>query len=834
MLLAAALVAWMVSAASLADTAAPAVDAATPASAAAAVASPRAEAFALLLKGDFPAGQTMLDKADPADPAAKTAKVLTGDFLKLRAIDEQEHKTELAGEVKRVQLGLLAEKNRAAMVKTELGDKVFKHIENIAEAVSAADKYFNINSTSQPQSTLPQVKESMDKARKEIDLALADAAAAPADWAKAFGLVADELKVAIDGFVAQYATGALPQDWRALKMASAKVQDRVIDMGVLVSHEPLMVAMAHAREAKELTNDDEAFLKNEWVQGVIRDAEARGKSLEGEGKWLEALGYFGHGGLLDLDHDNKTYSDEVKRISLRARQQNLYAATTKPATTQASTTAPADEEPRWQEMIEGIDAATVRNVISQIDDNYVERPDYRRITTSALEAVKLLAQTPKAEGTFPSLGDKEKKDAFVTGVEKQMEQIQSAGTVDHLDLALALKRTLELNTKTIDLPPEVIDMEFTEGMTSQLDDFSAMIWPYEEVEFRKRTMGSFFGIGVQIRKDQGLRPIEVVTPLPDTPAFRAGILAGDQIIKVDGKDTESLTTDRAVKLITGPRHTKVTLTIRRPGRPQPFDVDIERDEIQIETIKGWRRLADGKWDFMLDPTAKIGYIRITQFTEDTTEKLHEALKGLKSDGCKGVIIDVRFDPGGLLKSAIDMADEFLSRGLIVSTKSKRGKEPESEKSATALGEWQDGQLICLVNELSASASEILSGALKDWGRATIVGKRSFGKGSVQRVISVKADDRAKLKLTTAYYYLPSGRCLHRINGAKIWGVDPDVPVDMTVRQMSRWGEVRQETDLIKEVDAKLLTGMLDEQLREDIQLREALLLMQLKLIAPPS
>ncbi|MCK4625449.1 MAG: hypothetical protein KAV00_09085, partial [Phycisphaerae bacterium] len=216
----------------------------------------------------------------------------------------------------------------------------------------------------------------------------------------------------------------------------------------------------------------------------------------------------------------------------------------------------------------------------------------------------------------------------------------------------------------------------------------------------------------------------------------------------------------------------------------------------------------------------------------TAVELRRVLRSLRrrteeSEPVRGIIIDMRFNPGGLLSSAEDVSNEFLPRGLIVSVKGRGG---QSKKTATALGAYQRGEVIILVNQYSASAAEIVAGALKDWGRARIVGQRTYGKGSVQRPMPLKSR-RAKLKLTTAYYYLPLGRCLHRANGAKTWGVDPDVPAKVTVRQMNRWAEIRQETDIFKSVGADRLNDLLKKQLQEDIQLQTALLLMRLKLLA---
>ncbi|KKK87235.1 hypothetical protein LCGC14_2755270, partial [marine sediment metagenome] len=310
------------------------------------------------------------------------------------------------------------------------------------------------------------------------------------------------------------------------------------------------------------------------------------------------------------------------------------------------------------------------------------------------ERVKVLLETPEAAASFESLADKDKRTKLLKVIDRHMQRIRTQHTVEHVHVQGALNGVLDANDRTLRLPPEVIDMEFAEAMLEELDRFTGMIWPYEEEDFRKRTMGSFCGIGVQIRKEAG-RAIEVVTPLADTPAFRAKLRAGDLIMAVNGKSTKLMRISRAVKMITGKRYTTVKLTIKRAGRVKPFLVKIKRDIIHIRTVKGWRRLPGGKWDFFIDREYRIGYVRLTQFTSDTIDELRRALRSLRNDGASSVILDLRFNPGGLLTSAVDVADEFLRRGLIVSTKGRN--VPKSERSATALGEYQSGMLVVLAN-----------------------------------------------------------------------------------------------------------------------------------------
>lgn len=828
------------------------------------IAELRHEAFAKLLAGQFREGLRLLGKIPPGqDPRADKVRQCTAEYVELHDEAGRERKREYATAVARVKLARLAESHRPELVEAKLAEKLYDEVEALADAVTGANRMLEVSSTSRPADLAKQVGRHLDKASKPLSALGKLVKGEHGAWRQAFDASLERLRRAMGRYRRAWKGAVLPGDWHRLRLASEAVQDCMIDVGVLVSRDPLVVGLSHARDAKELSGlTDQQFLKTAWVAELIADAENRSRQIVEKGEWGDALSIYGHGGLRDLDKDNVRYEEMVKRISRHVRMESLYGRggeraavsvvdpyeigpdsrvpVTLPATFQVqpatqpapavATTAPA-AEPRWREMIQGIDAEMIRRAIGEVDGNYVDRPDYRKMGLGALDGIKVLLETRKAGAAFPALKDDPRRRRFLAGVDRQMEKLRRQGAPDHLHVVEALNGVLEINDRTVDLPAEVINMEFAVAMLGELDKFTSMIWPYEEPDFRKRTMGLFYGIGVQIRKEDG-RPIEIVAPLADTPAFRAKLRAGDLILAVDGRETKTMPIRRAVKLITGKRHTKVKLTIRRPGTPKPFDVTIVRDEIHIRTVKGWRRLPSGKWDYFIDRDFSIGYVRLTQFTGDTADDLGRALRQLRNAGAKGVILDLRFNPGGLLTAAVKVADEFLRRGLIVRTKGRN--IPESERSADALGEYQSGRLVVLVNQFSASAAEIVGGALKDWKRAVLVGNRTYGKGSVQRLILLQPGRRARLKLTTAYYYLPGGRCIHRYNGAKVWGVDPDIAVPVTVRQMNRMAEIRQETDLLKAVNPELLGKLLDLQLREDAQLRTALLLLRVQQAAGKS
>ncbi len=333
-----------------------------------------------------------------------------------------------------------------------------------------------------------------------------------------------------------------------------------------------------------------------------------------------------------------------------------------------------------------------------------------------------------------------------------------------------------------------------DGMIDTLDDPYSTYFTAKQLEsFEKQTRGTFSGIGAEIEVREGV--LTIVSPLEDSPAFNAGIMAGDIILQINHEPVEEdITATEAVERITGPEGTKVHLKIKHLGG-RIVDVSITRQRIEIQTVKGYQRDADGHWDFMLDPQQKIGYVRMTQFSGPTYEKLVEALDDLTEREMAGLILDLRYNPGGLLESAVQVADLFLKEGQIVSTRG-RATEPRSFQAKRS-GTLEAFPMIVLVNEGSASASEIVSGALKDNQRAIVLGTRTVGKGSVQQLMPLEGEQAGGVKLTTSHYYLPSGRNIHRREEADTWGVDPTegyyVPMDVDRRiemmQIRREGEI---------------------------------------------
>jgi carboxyl-terminal processing protease len=319
------------------------------------------------------------------------------------------------------------------------------------------------------------------------------------------------------------------------------------------------------------------------------------------------------------------------------------------------------------------------------------------------------------------------------------------------DVLEIVKKSYVEDVKTEDLINGAI-----EGMLNHLDPYSAYLDPDMFRELQVETKGSFGGLGIEIAIKDGI--LTVIAPIEDTPAYRAGIQAGDKILKINEESTKELSLMECVKRLRGPQGTKVTITIIREGLTQMKDITILRDIIKIQSVK-FKTLEKG-----------YGQLRISQFQVKTSADAKKALEALQKEnpeGLNGLILDLRNNPGGLLDQAVEVTDLFLDSGLIVTIKG-RDEEEQMAFSAHMEGTMPNWPIVVLVNQGSASASEIVTGALQDYGRAVIMGSTTFGKGSVQTIIPL--DDGSGIKLTTARYYTPNNRSIHE------QGIQPDIPL----------------------------------------------------------
>ena len=313
-----------------------------------------------------------------------------------------------------------------------------------------------------------------------------------------------------------------------------------------------------------------------------------------------------------------------------------------------------------------------------------------------------------------------------------------------------------------DYVSEVEDEELVEaainGMLTSLDPHSSYLNPDSFEDVRVQTRGEFGGLGIEVTMEEGV--VKVVAPIDETPAARAGVQAGDFITALDGESIVGMTLDEAVDLMRGPKGSRIDLTILREGADEPLEISIIRDVIRVQSVR-YRREGD------------VGYLRITTFNEQTESGLKKGIRALKKEigsDLRGYVLDLRNNPGGLLDQAIGVSDIFLEEGAIVSTRGRNNRD--SQRYSADKGDLTDeAPLIVLINGGSASASEIVAGALQDHRRATVLGTKSFGKGSVQTIIPLAGGVEGALKLTTAKYYTPSGRSIQ----AK--GIEPDFRVE---------------------------------------------------------
>ena len=366
--------------------------------------------------------------------------------------------------------------------------------------------------------------------------------------------------------------------------------------------------------------------------------------------------------------------------------------------------------------------------VDALNFNYVNKIDYRDMAVKGIRRCRSLAEVVKTLTVLPdsnSVGIS-RADSSVSRLGESFKDFKpDANMITMLCLELgnleqevngwpegagkerfiaSLDRVLELNARSAKLPVESIIANFVEASFGSLDPYTVLVWPVQAPEFEQAMTNEFSGIGIQITKEKGQLTVESL--LPDTPAYNSGLDAGDVIESVDGNSVKDMPLGCAVKHILGPSGTKVTLTIKREGELQPRDITITRAKIIVQTLCGWQRNSEGKWLYMVDEDNKIGYVRITSFGEKTASELKEAIKTLEAEGMRGLILDLRFNSGGLYDSAIEVTDEFLDDGLIVISRPRFGMPTYA--SATGKGKHSKYPMVVLTNSGSASASEIVA------------------------------------------------------------------------------------------------------------------------------
>lgn len=601
-----------------------------------------------------------------------------------------------------------------------------------------------------------------------------------------------------------------------------------------------------------------AVLERPFVKQTFEKVIDIASGYEAKGKWLDAytVCYYW---LAAIDKDNKSYSDYadklIEKASIVASFQDSPCETSR-------------------ERYEGVSKDIFIKAINALNFNYVRPIDYHKMAIKAIRRCELLAEVlnvspelaqplraeesiiPGTEGGILADANSKKESVRVenpsftlpdgkllsvwlntlVSVKGEIEQLPVINKEKFIDI---FDKVLAFNSTTAKLPEEILISQFADAALASLDPHTVIVWPRQVQDFDKMMTNAFTGIGVEISRDKG--QLTVSSLLPDTPAYKSGLDAQDVIVKVDGVDTKDMSLICAVKNITGPKGTSVTLTIKRAGEAEDFDITIVRDRIVVDTIRGWQRKSVGGWRYFVDEENKIGYVRITSFSEQTSNNFEAILNQLEKEGLKGLVLDLRYNGGGLLSSAVEIVDMFVSSGLIVRTQPRFGIA--SYAYAHSGNTHRDYPIVTLVNEFSASASEIVSGALQDekYKRAIVVGDRTYGKGSVQGITQYSSgDNMAQLKYTMAYYHLPSGQRVEsqeevEEKGREDWGITPDVKVALKSNDFKAMFDARRDNDvLVKEghnnEDIPVKKHSIKDVLDSDPQLAIGVLVIKSKLI----
>ncbi|MEQ9096888.1 MAG: S41 family peptidase [Phycisphaerales bacterium] len=625
--------------------------------------------------------------------------------------------------------------------------------------------------------------------------------------------------------------------------------------------EALLEGMSAAIALHMLADDKEGVLREETITQLVSAADAEARKAESDGRWYAAAEMFER--LHALYEDEGTYLDDRKRQLKRLSLVALYAPE-RNHELRSERLVETGEEPlppynpagnSVDERLEDIEPLMLLYAMVNADRHHVSGSKMKDLLVSGLKGLRLLAETEDLYGQYPQLADEQSRARFIEAVASRAADVERAPIATDRTLQDVVRDVQSWNRQTVRLPETLVLRVFGDGAMRALDDYTEIIWPYDVRQFERSTRGNFSGIGVSIQMNNK-RQIQVVTPLDGTPAQRAGVRAEDIISAVNGEPTFGISLNQAVDKITGPKGTPVDITVTRGEEEEKEEITftIVRDTVELKTVKGWERVdaAEDHWNWMIDPIYGIGYVRLTGFTENTTEDFDKAISEMQDQGLQGLILDLRFNRGGLLDQAVEITSRFVdytqsrrSFGqVVVSTRNERtdGTGMPPERLQRRNSPLPNIPVVVLINEGSASASEIVAGAIQDYAevsaaKAVVLGQTSFGKGSVQNVLPIdperRSAPRALMKLTTQYYVLPGGRMIHRVPGKIEHGVVPDLSISMLPDQVAESLVLRQEADVLvldEEGNPPAIedrpdpSRLIDEAM--DLQLNAALVLLQ--------
>ncbi|HIB51043.1 MAG TPA: S41 family peptidase [Phycisphaerales bacterium] len=634
--------------------------------------------------------------------------------------------------------------------------------------------------------------------------------------------------------------------------------EAIVEMKTRFENGNTLQAMQSAVKAQTLSNTLDEIMYNEDVQAVLSQAQREVASLNQSENILTAqtllyyLRTFYEGtSRRDL---YELWNDQLEEVALQVSLLRQYAPEHLHTLFVARAVILGDDPPEdyteqaadnWVERVNDIDEPMVIRALTTAVSEHISDVEWDELIKGGLKAIRKLGEIPIIEETFKNASDSRLQALWIDGVNEELESFPQY--LEHISgkrlLTQIFKRLLALNATAMELPKGMILREFGDGAMGKLDKYSAIIWPDESRRFQQQTEGSFVGVGIVIRENTK-GEIMVVNPIEGAPAYYGGIQPDDVILAVNGKSASGWSLNDAVDRITGPHGTAVSITIRRETEEEPLIITLTRNSIKLHSVQGWWKKdldeeGQPNWDWYVDRTNKIGYIKLSGFSEESYSDMLSAVREMQEEGQpNGLILDLRYNPGGLLPTARQISNLFVSSGTIVSGETANGEELFRMRARPNRAYLADWPVVILINQGSASASEIVAGCVQAHNAGIIVGQRSWGKGSVQTVHQVATE--ANVKLTTQYYRLPShdggvtpGRLVHKRRGSTDWGVIPDVEVTMSPDQITKSNKLRQEADLI------LANATVDERpdindlitLGLDPQLETALLLLRAKIVS---
>ncbi len=542
-----------------------------------------------------------------------------------------------------------------------------------------------------------------------------------------------------------------------------------------------------ALKVLEYSNKEQkqALLNDPFVKQTVRQAKHLAAEYESKGRWLDA------------------YAICYCKLELMYEDDDRYSAYAKLLQEKADIAAFLQDDScqTCQERYKGIEKQMFINAVDFLDSSYVSIIDYRSMAAKGINRCKLLAEV--ISNPYTETGNKiryTRCQDYMTALAGMLDELNQSSTSIGKDNFIAVfERILAMNESQLEgmgLPPAVLIAQFAKGALSSLDPYTVIYWPSQAQEFEKALTNQFTGIGIRFSREEASP--KVLSVLPDTPAYHSGIEAGDVIVAVDGVGMSMMSPECVAQNIAGPEGTKVTLTIRHEGEDKTRDISLHRANIIVPSIRGWQRSETGEWRYMIDVYNKVGYIRISCFDSRTVDDFETTLSELEKQGLNGLILDLRSNPGGLLNGAIEIADKFIKEGLIARIQPRYGMP--TYVSAHREKTHPDYPLVVLIDRFTASSSEILAAVLQEpkHNRAIIVGERSYGKSSVQSIVS-HIGGGAKLKYTTAYYYLPSGQKIKNRHAdtnlsCEDWGVLPDVNIKLRSDELRKMAKIQRANE----------------------------------------